>query len=125
MKLDLAMVFAKDMARMTAFYRDGLGLAVVPGQSVEGWVVFDAGGARFALHAIPPDIARDIEIADPPVARAETPIKLGFVTPDLDGACARLVGLGGQLLPERGWRGRDLLDPEGNVLQLMPATAPA
>ena len=121
MKLDLAMVFAKDMPRMTEFYRDGLGLPILPALSSEGWVVFDAGGARFALHVIPPDIARDIEIADPPVARSETPIKLVFTTPDLDAACARVVALGGQLLPDRGWRGRDLLDPEGNVLQLMPS----
>ena len=121
MKLQLAMLFAKDMERMTTFYRDGLGLAVVPEQSSPGWTVFDAGGVQFALHAIPPHIARDIAIADPPQAREETPLKLTFQTTDLDAACARVSRLGGQLLPPRGSGSRDALDPEGNVFSLKPA----
>jgi predicted enzyme related to lactoylglutathione lyase len=118
MKLQLAMVFAKDMTRMTAFYRDGLGLTVVPEKSSEGWVVFDAGGAQFALHAIPPAIAKDIAIAQPPEARSNTPIKLVFQTPELEVVCQRLANLGAKVFPPRTSGSRDALDPEGNVFQL-------
>jgi hypothetical protein len=38
MKLQRAMVFAKDMERMTALYRDGLGLRSMPELAREGWV---------------------------------------------------------------------------------------
>ena len=118
MKLQLAMIYAKDVERMTAFYRDGLGLALMPERSSEGWVLFDAGGALLALHAIPPAIARDIEITDPPQPRSDTPIKLTFETPELEGVCARLERLGARLLPPRGSGSQDVLDPEGNILQL-------
>jgi predicted enzyme related to lactoylglutathione lyase len=119
MKLQTAMIFAKDMSRMTAFYRDGLGLAIVPDKSMEGWVVFDAGGTLLALHAIPADIARSIAITDPPEPRSETPIKLIFQTPDLDAACANVQRLGGILLQQRRPGARDAADPEGNIFQLV------
>lgn len=116
--LNMAMLFAKDTERLKAFYRDGLGLAVVEGESSEGWVVFDAGAARFALHAIPPHIARDIAITTPPQPREDTPIKLIFATANLAAACAQVTRAGATLLPARNPRSRDALDPEGNVFQL-------
>ena len=124
MKLEMAMLFAKDIERMTAFYRDGLGLTVVPEKSSEGWVVFDAGGAWFALHAIPPAIASGIVITDPPKERSNTPIKLVFGATNLEGACTRLTNLGAHVLPARASGSRDAVDPEGNILnifQLKPA----
>jgi predicted enzyme related to lactoylglutathione lyase len=119
MKLALAMIFAKDVDRLIAFYRDGMGLTPVPGESSPGWVVFDAGGARFALHAIPPEIARDIEITDPPQDRSNGAIKLTFATAELDAVCARLTGLGGKLRPERASGSRDVVDPEGNIVNIV------
>lgn len=118
MKLQLAMLFAKDMERMTAFYRDGLGLAVVPERSSAGWTVFDAGGALFALHEIPESIARGIQIADPPEERSETALKLVFETTEMEVVCARLVSFGGRLRPARSSGSRDVVDPEGNIVQL-------
>jgi predicted enzyme related to lactoylglutathione lyase len=118
MKLRMAMIFAKDLNRMLAFYRDGLGLTPVPDQCGEGWAVFDAGGARVALHAVPPAIARNIEIAEPPQARSETPIKLVFHTEDLEAVALRLAGLGAKLFPPRVSGSRDVVDPEGNIFQL-------
>jgi predicted enzyme related to lactoylglutathione lyase len=118
MKLRTAMIFAKDINRMLAFYRDGLGLTIVPEQSGEGWVVFDAGGARLALHAIPPAIARDIDITEPPRERSETPIKLVFHTADMEAVSTRLASLGAKLFPPRVSGSRDVVDPEGNIFQL-------
>jgi catechol 2,3-dioxygenase-like lactoylglutathione lyase family enzyme len=121
MKLQLAMLFAKDMERMTAFYRDGLGLAVVPERSEEGWVVFDADGTLFALHAIPAVIASGIQIPDPPDERSQTPLKLVFETADFEGVCSRLQARGAKLREPRSSGSRDVIDPEGNVLSLTRA----
>jgi predicted enzyme related to lactoylglutathione lyase len=120
MMLQMIVIFAKDVERLAAFYREGLGLTVLPERSKEGWVVLDAGGAQVALHAIPPHIARDIEITDPPQERSDTPIKLVFQTADMDTACARLEKLGAKVLPPRASGSRDGVDPEGNIFQLAP-----
>lgn len=118
MKLRMAMLFAKDMERMTRFYRDALGLVVLPEESSEGWVVMETEGCRFALHAIPAPIASSIVIEEPPVARVETPIKLIFEVENLEAARAHVERHGAVLLPERMPGARDFLDPEGNVVQI-------
>jgi catechol 2,3-dioxygenase-like lactoylglutathione lyase family enzyme len=41
-------LFTSDMARMTTFYRDALGLPLCTDQA--GYKEFDAGGSRIALH---------------------------------------------------------------------------
>lgn len=130
MKLGMAMIFVKDLSRMTEFYREALGFDPLPDESSDGWVVLEAGGVRreahgvrLALHAIPPAIAQTIEITRPPRARSETPIKLIFETEDLAGDCARLEEHGATLLPPRSQISRDFIDPEGNVLQVR-GTAP-
>ena len=110
------MIFVLDMERMAAFYRDGFGLRVVEETRQDGWLGLDAGGVLLGLHAIPADIASTIEIATPPEAREETPIKLLFETTDI--AAARVGRLrrprpGRQRVPDRehtrvnGARARD------------------
>jgi catechol 2,3-dioxygenase-like lactoylglutathione lyase family enzyme len=118
MKLSLAMVFAKDMAKMTTFYRDGMGLRLIAERSNEEWSEFDAGGAGFALHRIPEHIARAIVIETPPLPRAETPIKLSFETADVHAAREQLLANGGVMDAVQTEGDRVYfqgLDPEGNV----------
>ena len=103
---------------MTAFYRNALGLLFLAAESAEGWAVFDAGGLKLALHAIPPAIAANIEIADPPDARGETPIKLFFKCDDLDTARAHLLSHGAVMFEPKYGR-CDGLDPEGNVFSIV------
>jgi catechol 2,3-dioxygenase-like lactoylglutathione lyase family enzyme len=125
MELRRAMIFVKDMARMTAFYRDGIGLRLLPEATQEGWVEFQAGGSTLALHVIPPHIAKDIEITVPPQARGDTPIKLVFETPDLEASRGHLIAHGAVMHPPRHASSCDGLDPEGNVFQIVttnPAT---
>ncbi len=116
-------LFAKDMDRQTAFYRDVLGLTpcASPHPPSE-WVDFDSGGARLALHAIPERYAKNIEISDPPKARGGTPYKPVFRVEDLRAACAELKAAGvPRLFPnedEEVSTRADFLDPEGNVFQL-------
>ena len=115
MRLDQAMLFVKDLEAMTVFYRDLIGFRLIEGTRRSDWVEFDTGGAVFALHAIPARIARDIEIATPPIPRETQSCKLIFMVDDLDAERARLAAAGVAILP-RPWGGWDLVDPEGNVL---------
>ena len=121
MNLNCSIIFAKNMERMTAFYRDGIGLRFRPDRSNEMWAEFDAGGLTFALHAIPEEIAQGIEITVPPTARSQTPMKLVFGAPDLDAARAHLVGHGAVMFEPKPWGGCDGLDPEGKVFQIVKA----
>jgi predicted enzyme related to lactoylglutathione lyase len=117
MRLRGAVLFVKEFDRMLGFYRDGVGLAVLPGQG-EGWVSLDAGAMTLSLHAIPAEIASGIAIASPPVAREETPLKLVFEVPDLEAARAHLAAHGATVLAPKPWGACDVLDPEGNVFQI-------
>jgi catechol 2,3-dioxygenase-like lactoylglutathione lyase family enzyme len=119
MNLARTMIFAKDMSRMIAFYRDGLGLRFLEERSNEGWAEFDAGGVLLALHAIPPEIARDLQITTPPKARESTPIKLVFASSDVVEARAHLAAHGAVMFEPRSWGACDGLDPEGNVFQIV------
>ena len=65
MAIRMAMIFVRDLAGMTAFYRDVMGLAVKAESA--GWVEFEG----FGLHGV----EGDWEVG--PV-REETPIKLVF-----------------------------------------------
>jgi catechol-2,3-dioxygenase len=119
MRLKRAIIFAKNIERMTAFYRDGLGLRVLPRTSIEGWVELDAGGSLLALHAIPAEIARGIRIASPQQARADAPVKLVFQTSDVEAARVHLIAHGAVMHETQSWGACDGLDPEGNVFQIV------
>ncbi len=115
------MLYVVDLARMTAFYRDALGLTV--SGSHDGATDLDCAGATFHLVQVPPSVAAEIVIAEPPVRRAETPIKLIVPVDDL-AAARRTAEHGGAVGgPDREWTWKgtvrvDAVDPEGNVLQL-------
>ena len=108
------MIFVKDLPRMAAFYRDTLGLKAIEETRMENWVEFDTGAARFALHAIPAQIAAQIEIASPPRPRETNPVKLSFEVADVDSERQRLEALGVPIV-QRPWGAYDGVDPEGNI----------
>jgi len=117
MTLQGAMLFVKDLPRMTAFYTEILGLKVVAETRLDDWVEFESNGSRFALHAIPSPIASGITIETPPVPREGGATKLTFEVPDVDGALATITAMGLPLL-RRPWGSVDVTDPEGNVFAL-------
>ena len=119
MQLATALIFAKDIDRLIAFYRDGLGLRLLDRSS--GWARFDAGGTSLALHAIPAEIAARIEMTDPPRARSDMPIKLVFETDNVTTALAHLEAHGAVMFEPRSETSCDGLDPEGNVFQIARA----
>ncbi|MEO8505439.1 MAG: VOC family protein [Acidobacteriota bacterium] len=117
-----AVLYAKDLVRVAAFYAEVIGLAVIERRA--GHVVLESPTFQLVIVAVPPRIGAGIEIADPPTRREENPIKLVFFVPSLAESRPQVSSLGGELNPlEREWsfqgaRVCDGHDPEGNVFQL-------
>jgi catechol 2,3-dioxygenase-like lactoylglutathione lyase family enzyme len=116
-----AMLFVKDLPRMIAFYRDVLGLHPVEGSRLDDWLEFDGDGGRFALHAIPAQMAAGITIDSPPRAREQSATKLTFAVHDVDATLGKVEAMGLPLL-KRPWGEIEALDPEGNVFAVTRAT---
>lgn len=116
-----AVVFAKDLSRVAAFYEALLPMVVVHAEADH--VVLESSACQLVIHAVPKRIAASIQLADPPKRRSQTPIKLFFYVGSLADVRAKAPGLGGALDPASGeWAARDFRacdghDPEGNVVQ--------
>jgi len=121
-----AVVYAKDLDRMVAFYT-ALGLSL--DESARGDYAVLIGGAELELSIvqIPERIASQIKLSDPAQARESTPIKLVFLVPSIDETLAAASLLGGRVKEGskrwqfRGHAVQDAVDPEGNVYQLREA----
>lgn len=117
-----AVLYAKDMRRLAAFYSVVAGLAEV--QQERDFTVLENEASQLTIVAIPDRIAATIEIAAPPRRRSGTPVKVFFVVPNLAESRKTAAELGGELeSADREWkfgewRVCDGHDPEGNVFQL-------
>ncbi len=113
-------VYAKDKQRVSEFYQQTLGLAVVESDSSHDLL---RGGYEVVVHAIPARYAAEITIAQPPEPRDETPFKPTFVVASLAEVRRAAEATHGFLKPEAGawhFRGHTVLDgwdPEGNIVQ--------
>lgn len=108
MKLSMRRVilFTSRMDAMTAFYRDVIGLRIAGRE--EGWVDFEAGDCRIALHA-----------EGGPVGKR--PPKLAFFAADVAAARATLVKRGLKMGPVVSAKTFDMCngkDPDGNPIQI-------
>jgi predicted enzyme related to lactoylglutathione lyase len=120
-------IYAKDKARVSAFYQRTLSLSVQESEATHD--LLQGPGLELVVHAIPAAYADDIVITQPPQQREDTPFKPVFTVPDL--AAVRLAALatgGGLQDASRAWpwRGHTRLDghdPEGNVVQFAQAEA--
>ncbi len=116
-----SVLYARNLARMQAFY-EGVFLLKVE-HAEPDHVVLAAAAMQLILVQVPEAIAATISIADPPMRRTETPIKLVFEVESLASVRDTALKLGGRLDPlEREWsyegcRICDGHDPEGNVVQ--------
>ena len=114
-------VFAKDKSRVSAFYSQSLGLRVV--EQARSHDLLQGAGIEVVIHAIPPRLAAEITITEPPQRREDTPLKPTFVVNDLDLVRAAVMATGGWLKPlDEAWRFRGFIvldgcDPEGNIVQ--------
>jgi len=121
-KIARVIIFAKDMAKMASFYGSVLGLPRVetPDDSAD-FISFDAGALQLALHRIPEEYARGIEITDPPMARENAVIKVVFGAVNVNQTRGELESRGATLGPVRQFGALHLCDgtdPEGNIFQL-------
>jgi predicted enzyme related to lactoylglutathione lyase len=114
-------VFAKNKARVSAFYQQTLGL--IPLESETSHDLLRGPGLEVVVHAIPRKIAASITVQRPPVLRQDTPLKPTFMVADLQAVRGAAVATGGGLKPDegawhfRGCRVLDGWDPEGNIVQ--------
>ena len=126
MQLRSAILYVKDFERMKHFYSEMLGTMPVNQEWTGTWASFKTGGARFSLHAIPAEIAKDIVIESPPIPREQNPVKLTFEVTDVESERAKLEALGARIV-RRAWQkpgeACDAVDPEGNVFQIWHSQA--
>jgi len=118
MRLHGAMLFVKDLSRMTSFYADVLGLKPNQNTRQDNWVEFT--DSQFSLHAIPAPVAAGIQIESPPKPREQTAAKLTFEVKDVEATLTKIESMGLPLL-RRPWGGIEAVDPEGNVFALCAA----
>ena len=118
MRLYGAMLFVKDLRRMTAFYTDVMGLTPNDDTRQDDWIEFR--DSQFSLHAVPAAIAEGIQIDTPPRPREQTAAKLTFAVKDVAATLAKIKAMGLPLL-HRPWGGTEAVDPEGNVFALANA----
>ena len=120
--LGKVMLYAKDIKRMTEFYRDVLGFTVLPSRyDSSEFVVLDAGSAQLCLHQIPDVIARNIDISEPAEPRTLAAVKIMYVIEDVAGMRETLIARGTpmgaiQNFPPLTYC--DGQDPEGNIFQI-------
>jgi catechol 2,3-dioxygenase-like lactoylglutathione lyase family enzyme len=119
-----AVLYAKDVERLAAFYETLLPMARVHADAEI--IVSESPDFQLVIHAIPPHIASTIVIGSPPVRRAETALKLFFTVSSLSEARSTAARLGGEVFSEEwqgpGFRVCNACDPEGNIFQVREST---
>ena len=122
MRFGCALLYVKDFPRMRAFYSDLFESKAVNTEWTDTWARFDVGRASFALHAIPSDVADQIQVS--PVPREKNPVKLIFQVDSVAAERLRLESLNITIL-QRAWQDSsesfEAVDPEGNIFQISPA----
>ena len=116
-----AVIYVKDLERLTKFYRQVVGLEVAHTEST--FVVLESPIFQLVLHSIPAAVATSINISSPPIRREDTAVKLVLPVSSIKSARTEALALGGEVNPpEREWQFQGCLvcdghDPEGNVIQ--------
>ncbi|HEX7866242.1 MAG TPA: VOC family protein [Variovorax sp.] len=120
------MIYAKDVARLGAFYADVAGLAIMHAEADH--TSLESASLQLFIVAMNPAIAAKVQIAQPPEPRENTALKFIFPVASLAAARKLAVEAGGSLKPAgaewvfNGYRHCDGFDPEGNVFQLRERT---
>jgi predicted enzyme related to lactoylglutathione lyase len=114
------LIYAVQLAAVSAFYEQVLGARVVHADSEHR--VLQSPDAQLIIHAIPAQIAETISITVPPEPREEQAIKPFFCVESLSEAARMAQACGGSVCgpvwPGPGMQVRNLCDPEGNIIHL-------
>jgi predicted enzyme related to lactoylglutathione lyase len=119
-------IFAVNVKALASFYEAVLGITPTPklGDNKKD-IRLGGKGMELLIHSIPPRIAKTIVIKSPPVPRDIAAMKPVFDVKSLSKAEEQVTLRGGVLTQVTftldGLTRRDVLDPEGNVIQLRSA----
>lgn len=122
-----AVLYAKDFKKLVAFYST-LG-GDISADVDSDFAIFKALETELIILQTPEHVSSQIEIADPPVVRSGTPLKPIISVASMDLALKAVSESGGAILPGASpWKFRDnlvldIVDPEGNVVQLWQPTS--
>jgi predicted enzyme related to lactoylglutathione lyase len=119
-------IFAVNVKVLASFYEAVLGLTPTPkpGDTKKD-IRLGGKGIELLIHSIPPGIAKTIVIKSPPVPRDIAAMKPVFDVKSLSKAEEQVTLRGGVVTKVTftvdGLTRRDVLDPEGNLIQLRSA----
>lgn len=122
-----AVIYAKDVARVSAFYASVAGLAVTHTEADHASL--ESPALQLFIVAMNAGLAATVHIGQPPVVRENSALKFIFPVASLAAARELAAAAGGALKPAQaawafnGWRHCDGHDPEGNVFQLRERAA--
>jgi predicted enzyme related to lactoylglutathione lyase len=121
-------IFAVNVRNVADFYEAVLGLSSKPspGDSKKD-IRLGSDGQELLIHSIPPRISKGIILESPPVPREDCAIKPVFDVKSLPVALEQVSLFGGivtkRTFATNGLTRHDIVDPEGNVVQLRSAIA--
>jgi predicted enzyme related to lactoylglutathione lyase len=121
--MNALVVFGRDVERLSSFYA-----AILGGERRAdefGNVRVRSASSEVLVHSLPKVAAHETVATRPPAARADVAMKPVFDVPHLDNALTLVATCGGVVLDQsfvyEGLERHDVLDPEGNVVQLRSA----
>jgi predicted enzyme related to lactoylglutathione lyase len=120
-------IFAVNVKTLASFYEAVLGLSPAPQSGdTKKDIRLGGKGLEILIHSIPPRISKTIVIKSPPVPRDIAAMKPVFDVKSLSKAEEQVTLRGGVVTKVtftlNGLTRRDVVDPEGNVIQLRSAS---
>jgi predicted enzyme related to lactoylglutathione lyase len=124
--MNALVIFAVNVKALASFYEAVLGVSPTPKPGDKKKDIRLGGkGIELLIHSIPPRIAKTIVIKFPPAPRDIAAMKPVFDVKSLSKAEEQVALRGGVVTKVTftidGLTRRDVLDPEGNVIQLRSA----
>lgn len=124
--MNTLVIFAVNVKALASFYEAVLGISATPkpGDAKKD-IRLGGKGVELLIHSIPPRIAKTIVIKSPPAPRDIAAMKPVFDVKSLSKSEEQVTLRGGVVTKVTftidGLTRRDVLDPEGNVIQLRSA----
>jgi predicted enzyme related to lactoylglutathione lyase len=126
--MNALVIFSVNVKALAGFYEAVLGLSPspMPGDSKKD-IRLGGDDSELLIHSIPDQIAKSIVIESPPVAIEDAAMKPVFDVKSIDEALKQVSQLGGivtgRTFTLNGLTRHDIVDPEGNVVQLRSSSA--
>jgi predicted enzyme related to lactoylglutathione lyase len=118
-------IFSVDVRRLASFYERVLEASATAESS--GDIRLTTGSDEVLIHSIPKEVAAGISISTPPAPRDNSALKPVFEVAALTRALLAVEENGGVVTSRTfrlgGITRHDILDPDGNVIQLRSSSA--